>query len=317
MSSPATRTARGQDTVAANPQRGFLAFLGAPVLSRRWYWTTLRIIALTFVGIVIVFWAIQKKLIYFPMRELEGTPAEMGLDYEDVSLTTSDGLRLHGWYVPAPSSRGTVLYFHGNAGNVSHRTQSLWRFHDLGVSTFIIDYRGYGQSEGEPSEEGTYIDAEAAWDYLRTERNEPAERILLYGRSLGGAVAVELAARHDPAGLIVDSSFTSIPDLAKKLYPFLRFLPLRTICRHRYESIDRIADVQCPLLVLHSPDDRMIPISHGRRLADAAPKPGCFVQTHGDHNESFEMSGDVIIPALREFLRDVLPKTQEDTGNPR
>ena len=167
---------------------------------------------------------VQARLIYYPnipSRKLTASPSDIGLDYESVTLNTSDHVTLHGWFVPAPDRRGCLLFFHGNAGNISHRLDSLKIFHDLGLSVLIIDYRGYGKSQGSISEHGTYLDADAAWSYLTESRRIPAQEIVVFGRSLGAAVAANIASRKTPGALILESAFTSIPDMAAKLYPFL------------------------------------------------------------------------------------------------
>lgn len=176
----------------------------------------------------------QPGFVYLPRRTLDASPADIGLRYQSIHFMARDGVRLHGWYVPARAKRGVLLFFHGNAGNISHRLDSLRIFNRLGLSTFIIDYRGYGLSEGTPSEAGTYQDAEAAWRLLTEQRRHDASEIVVFGRSLGAAVAVWLAARHRPAGLIAESTFTSIRDLARVHYPFL---PTGLLVRIEYPTL--------------------------------------------------------------------------------
>ena len=166
----------------------------------------------------------QPKLLYFPdmpTRQIQATPEDAGLDFDAVTLTTSDNEQLDAWFVPADPARGTLLFFHGNAGNNSHRLDSIRLFHELGLSVLIFDYRGYGQSTGRPTEKGTYRDADAAWQYLVEQRAIPPERIILFGRSLGAPIAADLATRQAAAGVILESGFTSVPDVAAKLYPWL------------------------------------------------------------------------------------------------
>jgi uncharacterized protein len=256
-----------------------------------------------YLALCLMLMLLQSRLVFFPTRALEATPAEAGLAYDDVWLTTDDGLRLQGWWVPAAGARGTVLFFHGNAGNISHRLASLQFFHRLGYETLIFDYRGYGQSEGRPSEPGTYRDAEAAWRHLVEERGIPPERIVLFGRSLGGAVAAALAERHPPAGLILESTFTSVPDLGAELYPFL---PVRLLARIRYDTLARMPRIRAPVLVVHSRDDDIIPFRHGRRLWDAANEPRAFLEISGTHNDGFFTSGRRYEAGLARFLADRL-----------
>ena len=233
-----------------------------------------------------------------PGRTLEATPDVLNLDYEDVVLETSDGMSIHGWFVPGPSSR-VLLYFHGNAGNISHRLHSIRQFNELGLSVFIIDYRGYGKSSGSPSEDGLYLDAEAAWNYLTGERNVAAERIIAFGRSLGGSVAARIAARHTPAALIVESSFTSVPEIAQEVYPWL---PARLLSRFKHATREYVAQSVAPLLVVHSRDDEIIPFHHGESIFEAARGPKSFLEIRGGHNDAHVTSAQRYRDGLREFL---------------
>lgn len=248
-------------------------------------------------------WLGQGRMIYFPQepgRMLESTPAALGLAHEEVALLTGDGVRLHGWYVPAPRSRASMLFFHGNAGNVSHRLESLRLFHELGLDVLIVDYRGYGRSEGSPDEQGTYRDAAAAWRHLADERRVAPERIVLFGRSLGGAVAAWLAEAERPAALVMESTFTSVPDVAAQRFPWL---PVRRLARYRYDSLRRMAGVECPVLVMHSRDDEMIPFEHGERLHGAAGERAApLVALRGSHSEAHLASGEAYREALDAFL---------------
>lgn len=268
----------------------------------RMLWIILATLAAIYAGFALLLFFYQSKLIYLPDiggREITATPRDIGLKYESVTLVAGDGVRLHGWFVPAKSERGVLLFFHGNAGNISHRLGSLEIFNRLGLSILIFDYRGYGQSEGAPSEQGTYRDAEAAWRYLIEKRDIPAHRIVLFGRSLGGAIAAWLAARHTPQALIIESVFTSVPDMASQMYPFL---PVRLLARFQYNTRQNLEAVNCPLLVIHSPEDEIVPIEHGRRLFDSANKPKQFLNIRGDHNNGFIASGHIYVNGLNEFL---------------
>lgn len=190
----------------------------------RMMWSVLGVLAAAYGGLSLWLFVSQSSLVFYPEidHQVTATPKVAGLQYEDIRLQTSDGIDLQGWYVPAPQSRGTVLFLHGNAGNISHRIDSVAMFHRLGYSTLIFDYRGYGNSGGKPSEQGTYRDAEAAWRYLNDQQHIPSCRIVLFGESLGGAVAAWLAAREKPAALVIASGFTSVPDLGQQLYPIFR-----------------------------------------------------------------------------------------------
>jgi hypothetical protein len=242
-----------------------------------------------------------------PGRTLAAAPTDLGLDYEDVQIDTADSERLHGWYVPAPQARGVLLFFHGNAGNISHRLDSIAIFNRLGLDVLIVDYRGYGQSSGRPSEAGTYRDAQAAWDYLVGARGIAPERIVVFGRSLGGAVGAWLASRLPPgaapAAVIIESSFTSGADMARRLYPVY---PARLLTRLQYPVRDYAARLPCPVLDVHSRDDEIIPFAMGRALYAAAPEPKAFLELRGDHNAGFWISRDAYVAGLESFLAQVL-----------
>jgi len=256
-----------------------------------------------YAGISLSLFLLQDRLVFYPTAQLDATPAAIGLDYEEVRVTTRAGHRLHGWFVPGPGER-TVLFFHGNAGNISHRLESLAIFHRLGLSTFLFDYSGYGESEGSPSEAQTYDDAESAWSHLVTTRSIEPGRIVLFGRSLGGAVAAWLAARVTPAALIVESTFTSVPDMAAKLYPWL---PVRLLARIRYDARAHVAAAHAPVLVAHSPGDEVVPYAHGRALYEAAPEPKAFLELRGGHNDGFIVTGEDYMLGLARFL-ETLPR---------
>jgi fermentation-respiration switch protein FrsA (DUF1100 family) len=256
----------------------------------------------------------QDRLLFLPEipgREIVVTPEAAHLPYEDVHLHTADGETLDAWLVPVEAPRATVLFCHGNAGNISHRLDSLLVFHDLNLTTLIFDYRGYGRSSGKPSETGTYKDAEAAWRYLTDERHLPPTDIVLFGRSLGAAVAAELATRHRPAALILESAFTSVPDMAARQYPYF---PARWLARLHYPTLDYVREVSCPVLVVHSREDDIIPFSNGARLYAAAREPKRLLELHGDHNTGFLASRDTYLAGLDAFLHDALG--EETTPDP-
>lgn len=264
-------------------------------------WHALGILAAAYGGLALLLAVFQSHLVFYPEtgREIIATPARINLPYDDIHLETSDGVRLHGWYIPAPQARGTVLFLHGNAGNISHRLDSVLMFHRLGYSTLIIDYRGYGSSGGTPTEQGTYRDAEAAWRYLTESRHIASCRIVLFGESLGGAIAAWLATSHKPAALVIASGFTSVPDLAQQLYPFL---PARWLARIRYDTRESLGAVTVPVLVAHSPEDDIIPFGHGRALFAAAHPPKRFLELAGGHNDGFIFMRESWVKALENFL---------------
>jgi len=266
---------------------------------RRMVYTIIIGLALGYLLLVSFVYIRQDSMVYYPTKEIEGTPADIGLKYEEITLKTKDSANLSAWYVPAKDERGVVLFCHGNAGNISHRLDSIRIFHDLGLSVLIFDYRGYGKSEGSPTEEGTYLDAESALDYLVNVKGARPEKIILFGRSLGSAVAAELALRHPAAGIIIESGFKSIPALGAKFFPCL---PVRLISRFQYATIDKVSRINIPKLFIHSPQDEMIPYEHGTALFKNAAEPKEFLQITGGHNEGFLTSGKIYTDGLNRFV---------------
>jgi fermentation-respiration switch protein FrsA (DUF1100 family) len=247
---------------------------------------------------------IDRQMIYFPDQELISTPADVGLEYEDVDFTASDGTRLHGWYVPGVG-KITLLWFHGNAGNISHRVDNILMLNrTLGVNIMILDYRGYGRSEGSPSENGLYLDAEAAFEFLVSQRSvDPESELVLFGRSLGAAVAVELAVRHQVRGVILESGFTSVKDMAQRIYPYLPMGLLINTVEARYDTISKIGNVTAPVMVLHGDRDEIVPFELGEKLFQAASEPKRFYRIRGaGHNDTYHMGGEPYFEALREFV---------------
>ncbi len=251
--------------------------------------------------LVVVMYLMQARMLYLadvPGRTLAMTPANAGLDYEDIYIETTDQVTLHGWFIPGPSSR-VLLFFHGNAGNISHRLDSIRLFHDLGLSVLIIDYRGYGQSNGRTSEKGMYRDADAAWRYLTEERGFRPGDVVIFGRSLGASVASHLASRHSPAALIVESSFTSVPEIAQELYPWL---PARWLSHLRHATRDYVRNVRSPVLVVHSRDDEIIPFHHGEAIFASANEPKTLLTIRGTHNDAFLRDQRRYTEGLQKFL---------------
>jgi fermentation-respiration switch protein FrsA (DUF1100 family) len=267
--------------------------------------------------VVLLLLLFQGRMVWLPSGAPDGTPALLQIPYRDVTLRTRDGVALHSWLLTAEKPRGLVVYCHGNGGSIGDRIEAGAALRELGLTTLLFDYRGYGGNGGSLSEEGTYLDAEAAFDFVAALPAEPGAAaaaklpILVFGESLGGAVAVELARRRPLAGLVTESTFTSIDDMGARLYPFL---PVRWILRIHYASLDKVADVKCPWLLLHSPEDEIVPFSHGERLfaaataaAQAAGRPSPrFAALLGGHNEG----GFLVSPdgraALESFLDSVL-----------
>lgn len=246
-----------------------------------------------------VVYLIQGTLLFVPGELRYGDPSSIGLAYEEARLSTEDGESLQAWWVPRPDARATVLFFHGNAGNITTRLETIRTLHRLGLNTFIIDYRGYGESSGRPTEKGLYRDAETAWRYLISERGLPPGEIVLYGRSLGAAVAIWLAERVPEGALIAESGFTSVPEIGAHHYPYL---PVRMLSRMQFDSLARIGNCRSPALIIHSRDDEIIPFSHGERLFDAAAEPKRFVELAGSHENSFVLSHETYSEAISDFV---------------
>ena len=245
----------------------------------------------------------QEKFVYRPSTRRETTPAAVGMRYEEVELVASDGVRLAGWYLPLADARGTVLFCHGNAGNISHLIAVAEDAHRLGLGILLFDYRGYGQSEGTPSEEGTHRDAEAAWNYLVQEAGLAPDQIAIIGRSLGGPIAARLARDKTPAALFLEETFTSIPELGRDLYPIF---PVGLLARYEYPTLEYLKQVQCPVLISHSRDDRFIVFAHGQRLYEAANQPKAFTVMRGGHSSAFSEDAATYEAGVEAFLTEVL-----------
>lgn len=265
-------------------------------------WSLLATLVLAYGCLAALLFFSQEKLLYYPEigREVETTPHDYGLAYEPLSLLTSDGERLDAWFVAQEQARASVLILHGNAGNISHRMDTIAMFHRLGYSVLIFDYRGYGRSTGKPSEAGLYLDAQTAWEYLARQRGVPSERIILFGESLGGGVASWLAAREQPGALILSSAFTSVPELAADLYPWL---PAKWLARLHYDTRAALKGIHCPVLIAHSPDDEIVPFQHGQTLFAAATEPKVFLPLAGGHNDGFIFMRPAWVEVLADFLR--------------
>jgi hypothetical protein len=248
--------------------------------------------------------AFEAKLVYFPGPRPVATPADFGLAYRDVRLVTDDGVELAAWWIPGPEgARGAVCVSHGNAGSIEGRIPLAQVFHEQGFGVLLYDYRGYGASAGSPSEEGTYRDACAALDWLAREGRFAPERVVAYGESLGGCVAVELARRRRVGALFVEATFTSLPDLGARLYPYL---PVRLLASIHYASLAKIAALEVPVLVAHSPEDEIVPYELGRALFEAAREPKRFLTTAGGHNAGGFTERQSWRDEVGAFLREAL-----------
>jgi fermentation-respiration switch protein FrsA (DUF1100 family) len=241
----------------------------------------------------------EKGIVFFPDPYLVGTPKDMGLEYEDVWFEAADGIQLHGWWVPLAGAPALV-WFHGNAGNISHRLENLQLLHNLvGVQVFIFDYREYGRSQGRISREGTFADAVAAYRAVVETRGVPAEDVVLFGRSLGTALATDLAAKHPCQGLILESAFTNSSEMAKMLAPFLfDWRP-----RIPYDNLGKIVKVKAPVLIIHGSNDEIIPVEMGRRVFAAANSPkDLYIIPGAHHNDTYVVGGKEYFQRLQAFI---------------
>jgi uncharacterized protein len=240
---------------------------------------------------------IERRSLYFPMKDITTTPAQAGLPYEEVYFKTSDNKRLNGWLISSDRTVFTVIFCHGNAGNIGHRLEKIAMLNKLGLNVFIFDYRGYGKSDGAPSESGLYKDVLAAYDFLVSDRGIKGDDIIVYGESLGGAVAIDLAAKASVKALIAEDTFTSVKDMARMAYPFMPPFVFST----RFDSISKVKEIGCPKLIIHSLDDEIVPFSLGEKLFNAAHEPKRFLKIRGGHNTAFLDSKKQFIEGIRSF----------------
>ncbi len=267
-------------------------------------------IALFYVAAMIAIYFAQALFIYapqMPTRELVATPADIGLEYEDLTLQTIDNEKINAWYIPTNKSNKeptkTVLFFHGNAGNISHRLETIKIYNNLGLDFLIFDYRGFGISTGKPSEQGTYLDADSVWKYLIEERKLEPKDIIIAGRSIGGGVGAELAKKVHPALLILESTFTSMTEVSAKHYPFM---PTGLIVKHEYETNLKLKDIHCPTVFVHSKNDEVIPYEHSQINYAAANEPKQFIELRGGHGSGFLLSEKDYVNGLQRALNEML-----------
>ena len=285
---------------------------------RRTMVNTVLAIAVGYGAIVGLAFAFQDQLLFQPSSRLLATPDDAGMRYETVHLDTEDGETLHGWWIPAADTsretspgefaKQTLLFFHGNAGNISGRLESVQQFHRMGLNVLIVDYRGYGQSTGSPSEEGIYRDAEACWKYLTEVQNLVPQEIIVFGRSMGGGPATWLAARHSPGAVILESVFTNVPDIGAHHYSFL---PVRALATNQFDNESRVAEIDAPTLHIHSREDRVVPFELGRQVYEAAAEPKQFLEIQGGHNDGFLVSAETYLRTIDDFLAEHLDSGKE------
>lgn len=243
-------------------------------------------------------------MVFFPQRELVTDPKAFNLDFESLSIAVTETESVHAWFVTCSGDKSdcpVVLFSHGNAGNISNRLETALFLNGMGADLLMYDYRGYGQSDGKPDEAGCYQDVLACYRWLVDERNVSPERIVIFGRSLGGAVAADLATKVPCRSLIIESSFTSAEAMGKRMFPFM---PIRLLLRYKFDALAKIPAIQCPVLICHSPDDEIVPFQMGRQIFDAAPQPRRFVTLSGGHNERGYFDDSLYREAVRVALFD-------------
>lgn len=260
--------------------------------------TKIIYLILAFTALFIWLKYFEGRSVYFPVSVIDTTPGNLGLPFEDIKFRAKDGVALTGWFIPADSSYGVLLFCHGNGGNISHRLEKIKLFHNLGLDVFIFDYRDYGGSAGSPSEKGLYLDTQAAYAYLRQVKNIGPEKIVVFGESLGSATAIELASKNNLAGLIIEGGFSSAKDMAKWLYPLMPAF-LYTV---KFDSLSKIGKVKFPKLFFHSRSDEIVPFVLAKKLFDAAGLAE-FVEINGAHNTAFMESEAKAVPRIENFLK--------------
>ena len=271
-----------------------------------------RILAMLCVAygiIALALFFLQRSLIFPATPGMDRTPAAAGLAFEEL-FREVDGFQTHAWYVPLENHRGVALFSHGNAGNLAGRVESIQLLRSFGFSVLAYDYGGYGLSTGKPSEKRCYADIRSMWDYLVNERGVPASEILLFGRSLGAGPTAELARDVQPRAVVLESAFLSVPDIAKRTK---LFRPLTWLIRHRFANKNKVASITAPLLIIHSPDDEIIPYAHGRALFERATEPKTFLEIRGDHNLGFVISEAAYRKGWEAFLTPIFGPNPPDT----
>ncbi|MFQ5651573.1 MAG: alpha/beta hydrolase [bacterium] len=264
---------------------------------------TVATLVVLFIALLLLLRLFENRLVFYPFKYPQGTwhPEWFGLQVEDCTFTAPDGANLHGWFVKNDSALATLLWCHGNAGNITDRLDNLRQLAKLPLQIFIFDYRGYGKSEGSPHEAGVYLDAEAAYDYLISRDEVTKDRMIIFGRSLGGAVAVDLATKRACAGLILESTFTHAKDMARVAFPGL---PVKYIMKSRFDSVSKIKQIEAPVFFIHGTADRTVPFELGRQLYAAANQPKAFWQIEGaDHNDTYLVAGREYFDRLFEFVQ--------------
>ncbi len=258
-------------------------------------------IGIVFLSVLLLVRYLETAAVFFPGKNVFVVPSQVGMLFEDLYLSTDDGVRINAWFIPSKAKNptpATIIFAHGNAGTMSDRMQKIKFFHELGLHVLAFDYRGYGKSQGRPTEKGIYRDALAVYDYLAQRPGIDPRRIIAYGSSLGGVVAVDLAVKRPVAALIVDSSITTAREAARLFYPSLPAFLMNL----QFDSLGKVARIMAPKLFIHSPQDTVVPFTMGRRLFEAALAPKAFLTSSGNHNEVQIVTDPATAQALKKYL---------------
>jgi fermentation-respiration switch protein FrsA (DUF1100 family) len=261
------------------------------------------VLLIAYWGLGTILYFMQPSFIFSPTREEPYSPADIGLEFEKVQLKTADHLILSAWFIPAKKAQFTILFCHGNGGNIAYTLDSINIFYELGFNCLIFDYRGYGNSQGKPTEEGTYMDAQAAYNWLVNDKKNKSEEIIIFGRSLGGSIGAHLAKKVKAKGLVIESGFTSYADIGQKFYPYM---PVRPFARYGFKTSEYLKKVKCPVLIIHSRNDEIVPFELGLRLYEQATKePKDFIEIFGNHNDGFLYSGQIYREGLTNWVQSI------------
>lgn len=243
----------------------------------------------------------EQKGIYFPVREIKFYPSSVNLEFKNFDFYTADKLIINAWYIPCDQAKYTLLFCHGNAGNIMDRLDKIKLLHQIGLNILIFDYRGYGKSQGNPSEKGLYLDAQAAYEYLVNTLKVNPQEIILYGESLGSAIAIDLASSKPVAGMIIEGGFSSGRDMARKIYPFIPSFFVSNI----YDSLAKVKAIQAPALFIHGSQDQVVPLKLARKLFQAANNPKEFLELPGDHDATFFNSWQKVKASILALMRKI------------
>ncbi|MCK9554313.1 alpha/beta hydrolase [bacterium] len=239
------------------------------------------------------------KHIFYPDKKISDIPSDFGLKYEDITFYSIDDKKLNGWFISANKPLATIIYCHGNAGNISDRIDIAKLLHSMGFNVFLFDYRGYGKSRGIPGEKGLYLDAEAAYDYLSMRNDVDKGRIVLYGESLGGGAACNLALKRKVSAVITFGAFASIADMADVAFPKI---PLKYFITMKFDNISKVKDIKCPKLIIHSADDTTVPFDQAKKLFEAASQPKEFFETSGGHTNDAILDNPLAAKKIKQFI---------------